>query len=201
MSAAKPFIPFLLGAAALFWGWQTGNYAIGAILALGLEAPRYTAWRLDLTDADYRRIPDFCSVLFAGVAVLFFVNRGAALGVLSAVQWFPVVVAPLIAAQRLGRIELIRASALFLYVRRQVRRDPTFPDPLVDLSGPYAAILILAAGTANMRTPGYFVGVLALTAWALYALRPRHGPRFAFVLLLALGAGAGYSGHNGLVQL
>src|SRR5437763_16095967 len=102
--SVKPFIPFLLGACALFWGWQTGNYAIGAVLALALEAPRYTAWRLDLTEADYRRIPDFCSVLFAGVAVLFFVNRGAALGVLSAVQWFPVVVAPLSAAQRFGRI-------------------------------------------------------------------------------------------------
>ena len=32
--------PFLLGAALLFWGWQTGFLIVGGLMAVALESPR-----------------------------------------------------------------------------------------------------------------------------------------------------------------
>ena len=192
---------FLMGAAALFWGWQTGNLPVGAALAAAFEAPNFVHLRIGLRDTDYRRISDFCAVLFAGVVALLFVNRGAARGVLGALQWFPVLVAPLYVAQRFGEEGLIRTSALFLYVRRQLRRDPAFPDPLVDLSGPYLAVLAISAGTGNSAGPGYFAGVVALAAWALYLRRPRAVAPALFALVLGAGAAGGYAGQAGLARL
>lgn len=188
--------PFLVGAAALFWGWQTGNLALGAALALLVEAPRFVPFRLDLGDADYRRVADFCAVLLAGVVVLFFVNRGAARGVLSSLQWLPAVLAPLYLAQLLG--PGMQASALFLYVRRQLRRDPSYPNPALDLGGPFVAVMLVAAGAANVRDEAYFLGVLGLVAWALFALRPRSVPLAAPVAMLCAAAALGYAGQAGL---
>ena len=192
---------FIIGAGALFWGWQTSHPFVGALLALVLEAPRFTRFRLQFSETDYRRISDFSSALFAGMAVLMLVNQGTTRGVLSSLQWFPVVLAPLLLTQRLGESGLIRTSALFHYLRRQLRRDPALRDPLVDLAGPYLALLIVAAGAANARGAGYFAGVVLLSAWGLYALRPRHAPKALFATLLVVATGAGWAGGVGLSRL
>jgi hypothetical protein len=195
------FPKLLVGAGVLFWGWQTSHPFIAVAMALLLEAPGYSRFRLEFSDTDYRRIADFSSALFAGVAVLLLVNQGTTRGVLSSLQWFPVVLAPLLLAQRAGAAGLIRTSALFHYARRQLRRDPSTRDPLVDLSGPYVALLIIAAGAANSSAPGYFPGVIALSAWGLFAVRPRGVPKFAFAALVVFAAGAGYAGQIGLSHL
>jgi hypothetical protein len=109
--------------------------------------------------------------------------------------------APLLLAQRIGPDGRIRLSALFQYLRRQLRRDPATPDPLVDLAGPYVAVVLISAGAANVRGPGYFAGVVALTAWVLFALRPRGAAPVVFAALIAASAGAGYAGHVGLARL
>src|SRR3954467_3587893 len=140
------FPAWLLGASVLFWGWHTGHPFIALAVAVLLEAPRHTALRLEFSDTDYRRIADFSSFLFAGMAVLLLVNQGTTRGVLSALQWFPVVLAPLLLSQYIGETGRVRTSALFHYMRRQLRRDPGIADPLVDLAGPYLALLIVAAG-------------------------------------------------------
>ena len=48
--------PFLLGAAAAFWGWQSGQYLFAGLLAVALEAHRWTGLRLNLVDKDVRRL-------------------------------------------------------------------------------------------------------------------------------------------------
>ena len=192
---------FLVGASLLFWGWQGGHPFIGLALAAALEAPRHVRFRLEFTQTDFRRISDFCAVLFAGVALLLLVNQGTTRGVLSTLQWLPVLVAPVLLAQRLGETGLIRASALFQYLRRQLRRDPAFEDPALDVSGPYVALVLIAAGAARSASPAYFAGVVLLTGWALLAARPRGVHAVLFAGLLALAAGMGYAGQAGLRQL
>jgi hypothetical protein len=195
------FPPLLVGAAMLFWGWQTSNLLVAAPLALLLELPRFLSFRIELRETDHRRIADFCTALFTGVAGLLLVNRGAPRGVLGALQWFPIVLAPLILAQLYDRGGRIRMSALFHYMRRQMRRDPAMNDPLLDLSGAYAALLAIAAGASNTRGPGYYAGVVVLGAWALYAFRPAAQSRALFAALLLAAAGAGHFGHVGLSNL
>lgn len=195
------FPPYLVGASLLFWGWQGGHPLIAAALALALEAPRHVRFRLEFTQTDYRRIADFCAVLFAAVALLLLVNQGTTRGVLSTLLWLPVLVAPVLLAQRVGETGLIRASALFHYVRRQVRRDPGFDDPALDISGPYVALVLVAAGTARSASAAYFAGVVLLTAWGLLAARPRGASLALFATLLGVAAGAGYAGQAGLREM
>ena len=61
--------PFLIGAAALFWGWQTGFWPLGALAAILLEAPRWIKRRFEFELLRQRRIADWCLVLAAMVGV------------------------------------------------------------------------------------------------------------------------------------
>ncbi|MDH5222942.1 MAG: hypothetical protein OEW94_17170, partial [Betaproteobacteria bacterium] len=56
--------PLLVGAATLFWGWQSGNLAVAVPLAVLLEAPRWLRLRFALDATDYARIADLCTVFF-----------------------------------------------------------------------------------------------------------------------------------------
>ena len=71
--------PLLLGAALLFWGWQTGYLAVGALMAVVLEAPRVVKARWEFADQDFTRIWTFCSLLLLAALVYAFTeNRGPA---------------------------------------------------------------------------------------------------------------------------
>lgn len=193
--------PFLLAAALLFWGWQAGALAVAAVFALAVEAPRHTRVRFDLGPGDYSRIADFCTVLFVALIVFLAATRGVTRGVLTAFEWLPAVLLPVVVAQRLGRADRVNLSALFLYLRRLRQRDASVEDPLVDTSWVFLGVTLIAAGTANSRGVGYFAGVVLIAGWALYAMRPRHHARPAWLALFAAAALSGYYGQMGLAQL
>src|SRR5260221_11715429 len=64
--------PLLLGAALLFWGWQTDALYVAAILAVLLEAARLLPGRWEFSQADLDRIWNLCTLLFLGIAVYVF---------------------------------------------------------------------------------------------------------------------------------
>src|SRR5215831_1332084 len=71
--------PFLLVAALLFWGWQTGFLVVSGLMALALESARLLKARWEFSDEDFSRIWMFCTVLFLGAAVYAFTaNKGPA---------------------------------------------------------------------------------------------------------------------------
>ena len=193
--------PLLIGASLLFWGWQSGNGFAAAGLAVILEVLRRVSLRFDLGAAEHARIADLCTILFVGLTAVLAVNRGAAHGILAAFQWLPVALAPILAAQLLSASGRVPLSALFRYLRKLKREQPAANDPLIDTSVVYVAIVMIAAGVANLRGPGYYAGVVCVTAWALWASRPQHASALAWALMLGGGAAAGYAGHAGLVQI
>ncbi len=193
--------PFLVGAALLFWGWQGGNLVLAAPLALLVEAPRWVRLRFALEDADYARISDLCTVFFVGSAVVLAANRGVAQGVIGAVQWLPAILSPILLAQRLGPTDRVPLTALFRYLRKMKQRDPQLKVPMIDTAGVYVALCVIAAGVGNPQARGYYAGAVLLAAWALYALRPRHASLAAWALLFAAGAGLGYGGQLGAIEL
>jgi len=183
--------PLLVGAAALFWGWQSGNLAVAVPVALLLEAPRWVRLRFALEDADYARISDLCTVFFVGTAVILAANRGIAHGVIGAVQWLPAILSPILLAQRLGAADRVPLTAVFRYLRKMKERDPRLKVPMIDTAGVYVALCVVAAGVGNPLARGYYAGAVLLAAWALYALRPRHARIAAWALLFAAGTGLG----------
>lgn len=187
--------PFLIGASLVFWGWQTGNWIAALILALLVEAMRHVPLRFDLGATEHSWIADLCTVLFVGLTVLLAVNRGIAHGILAAFQWLPAALAPILIGQMLSDTGRVPLSALFRYMRKLKREDPTVRDPEVDTSGVYLAVVLISAGVANARGPGYYAGLVIAAGWALYATRPQHARRSAWALAFTLSVLGGYAGH------
>src|ERR1017187_929661 len=73
-SAKRP-PPLLLGAALLFWGWQTGYLPAAAAMAVVIESPRFIKTRWEFSDADFGRIWTLCALVFLAVAVYAFTNN------------------------------------------------------------------------------------------------------------------------------
>ena len=67
---------YLIGAALLFWGWQTGHLAAGAAMAVVLESAQWVKARWEFADQDFRRIWVFCALLLLAVAVYAFTSTG-----------------------------------------------------------------------------------------------------------------------------
>jgi transglutaminase-like putative cysteine protease len=186
--------PGLLGAAVLFWGWQTGLLLAAAPMALALEAARRIGWRWDLARTDVTRLADLCRVVLAAMAIYLWATRGTARAVLGLVVWFPIAVLPLVLAQAYATGDRIDLRTFFLIFRRR----GAGADEVVNLAYPYLVLCLAAASAANVRTPAFYAVVCGLAAWALWPARPRafHGVVWAGMLLVA--AGAGWAGHVGL---
>ncbi|MGH8720878.1 MAG: transglutaminase-like domain-containing protein, partial [Burkholderiales bacterium] len=185
----------------LFWGWQSGNLAVAAPLALALEAPRWLRLRFALDAGDYARVADLCTVFFVGLALVLAFDRGVAHGVIGAFRWLPAVLAPILLAQRLGEGDRIPLSALFRYLRKQKERHPELQVPSVDTGGVFVVLCVIAAGVGNPAAQHYYAGAVLLAAWALFATRPRHARLAAWLVLFGAGTGLGYAGHVGMSQL
>ncbi len=189
--------PGLVGVALLFWGWQTGLLLFAAPIALGLEGSRLVAWRWDLAPADVRRIADLCRVILVAMAVYLWATRGTARAVLGLIEWFPLAALPLVLCQAYGAGNAIDLRTFFLILRRRGASE----GEVVNLAYPYLALCVGAASAANVRTPGFYAGVCALAAWALWPARSRAFPWPVWAGALALAAGAGYVGQLGLREL
>ena len=196
--------PLILGAALAFWGWRSGNYAAAAALALAAESPRLLSWRLDLRHREFSRIADSCTVAFAGLLVWLFATLEAprtARAVLTTLLWLPAVLMPILLAQRFSSAGLMPLSALFRYLRKLKEREPSTPDPEIDLTGVYFAVCLVVAGIPNKRDELFYAGVVLLVAWALAATRPKHALAGVWAASLIAAAGLGYGAHKGLAEL
>ena len=70
--------PLLLGAALLFWGWQTGFLFVALPLAVLIEAARALTWRLELSSTDFHRVTDLSTLLIVVSGVYLFSTTGTA---------------------------------------------------------------------------------------------------------------------------
>jgi transglutaminase-like putative cysteine protease len=197
--------PLLLGAALLFWGWQTGLLPLAAGLALLLEGSRLVGRRWELARADFNRVSDLCTIVLLGMVVyLFSIATGAPQtseawrGFTVILQWLPLALAPLMIAQAYSAAGRIELSAFFWSLRKEAAGIPI---GTIDLGYPYLALCLLSAGRANTRTLWFYVGVCVLSAWALWGVRSRRFSPLVWGGLLAAVAVAGYGGHVGLHAL
>src|ERR1700690_876843 len=69
--------PFLLFAALLFWGWQSGFLLVGAVMGIVLESARFVSVRWELDDTDLNRIWSFCFLLNVVLVAYVFTTNDA----------------------------------------------------------------------------------------------------------------------------
>lgn len=221
--------PFLLGGALLFWGWQTGFPAIGAVLGIILEAARWLQVRWDFSDDDFARIWTFCTLLFLVVAIYAFTsdegladmrgifqnpnfllqrNVGAASArtAASLCRWVPMVFFLFIAAQTYSSREGVplRTLSLILSVRwKKARRlgQPLLADHSVNVAYPYFGLCVLSASFHVSENASYFWGLSALCGWALWTRRSRRYHWAIWAAALGLAFGLAFAGQRGLARL
>jgi len=206
--------PLLLGFTLLFWGWQSGWLAAGALLGAVLEVAPLVKVRWELTDTDFRRLWNVCTVLFLGAALyLFSANDGlgAARGLwqpgsqseaarrvtrvtLQFLQWLPLVFFAVPAAQAYSSRRVLPLSVFSWIARRQLRRRGGVegqPGPAVDAAWPYFAIVWMAASVAPRHGAWFFAGAASLLGVALWVARsPRYrAPVWGATLAAAVAVG------------
>ncbi|HEY5897224.1 MAG TPA: hypothetical protein VIV54_06650, partial [Burkholderiales bacterium] len=193
--------PFAIAAALAFWGWRSGNYGAAIALALVVEAPRFVRLRFDLRHAEFARIADLCTLLFAGLLGTLFLTSEAprtARAVLTTMLWLPAVLVPVLLAQRYSTSGRFPLSGLFLYLRKLRARDPEYRERELDLGPIYFAICLLAAGIPNQRDATFYVALTVLIAWTLAAARPAHVRMAPWAGAVLIAAVVGYAGQAGL---
>ena len=189
--------PFLLAAAALFWGSQTGNWAPAITGAVLLEAPRYFSARWHLQSAEFNRVSDFCTVLLVVLAVYLYFTFGNPRAITLLFQWTPLVVLPLALAQAWSTTRALDLSVLFGSLRRHPPRRPF----KLNLAYPLFAIWLIAASAANRRSAEFYPLLALLVAWPVMLARPRNHAAPVAACMLAAAALAGYGGQSGLHRL
>src|SRR5439155_19420436 len=185
--------PFLIGAAVLFWAWQAGLWAFGIPIALVLEAARWVPWRLHLAPKEFRRIWDVCGIGLLITGLYLYNSEEEAVAVLSTIQWLPIFVFPLIAAERYAVKPCINATTFFWLMRRYAPANVA--ESHIDVSYGYLAVCLLAASAANVREAGFYAGACALIGIAIWANRSRRlpAPFVAALFAIAVLAGIGLS--------
>ncbi len=192
--------PGLIGAALLFWGWQTESLPLAIVLALLLEGTPLTGKRLAIAESVFARIVDVTMVVFVAFVLVRMFTGDPAAGLFGAVRLGPVLLAPLLLAQRMSNAGVVRLSALLIAMR--IERDRAqMPDPALDFAPLYFAATLLCAGAGNSRSPWFFAAATALVLGALWFVRPRGRGAAPWLLLAGAAAVAGYAGQSGLNQM
>ena len=192
---------FILAGSVIFWGWQTGLLIPAVIMAFVLGLSPWLTTRWDFSTSDFNRISDLCVVVFLGMLVYGFASKRSDPVILVVLQWLPLSFFPLIASQTYSTREEIDISSLFLLMRRKGSGKEKKRSKAVNLTYPYFALCLLSASCANLRTKGFYLGLLILSAWALLTVRPKRNSLITWATALLLAGSAGYVGHLWLHRL
>jgi transglutaminase-like putative cysteine protease len=219
--------PFLLLAVLLFWGWQSGLLLAALAMGVALESARYVKARWELSDADFRRILTFCTVLAFATAVYAFTSNeeGGSLSGLfrgpgaaqnasitsvrasnAFFRWLPMTLFLFMLAQAYSAREKIPWTAISSYSQRRAQRErkssQTTRSAGLNISYPYFIVCLFSAGIhPNVMGASFFWGQCALIFWALWPLRSR---RYGVPLWLGTLAAVillGFSSQSGIGAL
>ncbi|HEY5233398.1 MAG TPA: transglutaminase domain-containing protein [Verrucomicrobiae bacterium] len=215
--------PLLLGAALLFWGWQSDLPLFGAVMGIILESARVFKVRWDFSESDFRRILAFCTLLALATALYVFTDAqetgggfhgpsgvvGRALGISSVktsntfFRWLPIFLFLFVAAQTFSTREKIPLFTISRWLAWQ-RRNKNAPAGNVNMSYPYFMLCLFSASVhANKGGVLFFWGQCVLISWALWRFRSRRSGIFIWALALAVAMGLGNFGQQriGALQL
>jgi hypothetical protein len=185
---------FLLAAAAMFWGWQTGFWVPGIAAALVLELANFVTRRFEVEVQRQRRIADLCVVLAAMVGTGCYVAYGNPRAIVLLFQWLPLILLPLALLQAWGGEPGVRFDVLFW----GLRRDPEAARRTVNLGYPMLLVWLIGAAAANQRGEAFSAGVAVLGAWALWSARRDRSRPLLWAVLVGVAFGLGSLLHVGL---
>ncbi len=188
--------PFLISAALLFWGGQTGLLPLAILFAAALETRSLLKTRREVSRAEWSHLADICTIILLGVLVAGFFRDKTRI-IYDIGKLLPAVFFPIVLAQQYSVSGKTDVSALSLIGRRQ-NKPPGGCRPK-NILYPYFFTCLLAAGFGGAGT--YFAGICLLAGWAAYPIRSRRVPLLRWMLLLLLAGAAGFVFHTTLYRL
>ncbi|MBD2629054.1 transglutaminase-like domain-containing protein [Trichormus variabilis] len=192
--------PFLLCAALIFWGLQTGLWIFAIPMAIILEGSRLMQSRWDFSTDDIKRIANLCLIILLTLTVYLIIYNRSFYLVYTLLQWLPLAFFPLVAAQTYSLNENITFTTLFITFNDAKTGEESNRFSL-NLAYPYFAFCILGASNANTKDIFFYIGMFILSAIALWCVRsPRFSPIIWLCLFLTAGS-VGFIGQIGLHQL
>ncbi len=202
-----PILPpprLIIGAALLFWGAITGNPVIGLILALFLEAANWIQTRWDFRSTAQSRSWRLSLALMVVVGVLIWIDGDHYSALPRLFIWLPLLLAPIQFVQSYGTSDRIALSAFSLFTSVYEKRNLRLglPASLIhfNFGNIYLLVIFLSASLGKYADSRiFFVGILALVSWLLYA---RMKSRLLAICVLMAFAGIGsLAGQIGLKNL
>jgi protein-glutamine gamma-glutamyltransferase len=191
----------LLSCTLLFWGWQSHLLPFAIPMAFILEGARWVNWRWALSNKDFNRVTDLTSFSFI-LATLYLVIQESLHGLTTLLNWLPILLFLLIAAQIYSTQGAIKMSSLFWSLRRfETKTGASHPysSLQINLSYPYLMICLLSASVGYH--PWFFVGACLLIAYALWTIRPQRYSVRLWTGLLFITVTLAYIGQLGLYRL
>ncbi|MGD9088192.1 MAG: hypothetical protein PVI38_06845, partial [Desulfobacterales bacterium] len=153
--------PLLIGAAILFWGFEMDQLMLALIMAVAIEASRWFKHRWELKDADFRAVAVLCTLALVVLTSYRFLTGWFEHGTWMILKWLPIILAPLLIAQRYSTAGRISLSVLFLFRKKQILSQHA-KTRSIDLSFIYLAVCIFGAGFVNNRDGLFYVGMMGL---------------------------------------
>jgi len=195
--------PLLATFGLLLWGWCSGFVAAAVAMAAVLEAPRYLRLRWELAARDFERIADLCTFAFvSALGFQFLQSRHFPDSLVTALVWLPMLFFALLLAQRYSLAQRIPLSALFWSLRQHARSsgDDRRVGQAMALDYGYFCLCLLAASSANPRTPWFFAALSLLTGYALWPAAPRRPTRMTWAPALFAAIAIGFATQAGLLR-
>jgi transglutaminase-like putative cysteine protease len=217
--------PLLLGAALLFWGWETRWLVVAVPLAVLVELPRALRTRWEVSPEDFSRVWNLCAFAFVGAFVYsLWANEGVGYvgrlfqdstpgervaafnkttrSVLIFFQWLPMIFFPFLLVQRFSTRSTIDFSTFSLFARRRrARLGSAWRGSAIDVTYPYLAVVLVASGAGNHRSLAFFAGASVLVVWALWPQRSRRYSPAVWAALVMMATGLGFANAMGLEAL
>jgi transglutaminase-like putative cysteine protease len=193
---------FLLSCTLLFWGWQSNLLIFAVPMAMILEAARWVNWRWALSDKDFNRVTDLTSLLLL-IVTIYLINQQSIHGLMTLLNWLPMLLFLLVAAQSYSTEGSVKLSSLFLSLRRYDAQERLYgqANQRINLSYPYLMLCLLSTSAANQNSFWFFMGMCFLIAWGIWKNRPKRYSVIVFGLLLTTAAALGYLTQFNLYRL
>lgn len=202
--------PFLIGAALLFWGLYAEMIIPATLCAIIVESPRWTGWRLQISEPEVRRVWLLTCLILLSVMVFSFVELGGLLMFSRASLYSPLIFFPLALVQAFHAKPALEFKTLFL--KSKEHQSLTGNKPLAVNWLYLYLILILISTGLQARGPvtleggmesliggsRFYFGAALLLSIALWKFRPNGTSSILWVGLFLISGALGVMGNLGI---
>jgi protein-glutamine gamma-glutamyltransferase len=191
----------LLSVAIGIWGWQTGFWVVAIPMILVFEGRRFVKQRWSFSLNDLKSIFKLCGGAIGLLLIFLLITQRSFSLIYSLLQWLPVCVFPLIAADAYSSTSLSSLLRLLFSNPSSLKKGFSWKQNPIHLYIPYFALCLLSASATNVNGFKFYVMAATLIAMLLRNHRPQRSHPMLWVCLILLASGMGFFGHLQLHQL